>query len=1082
MVDRQRVVEVYARLADGGGWSCGSGYAVGGALVLTSGHVVGVAPAEILVRRLPEDRWVPCEVVWRGSADGALLRGQLPGPASPVPWGRLTTGRAGTRCEAVGFPEVLAAPDRARHEEHLSGRINPLTRASAGLHDVAVDSAPAQVSRDRSPWAGMSGAAVFCGELLVGVVGWDTAGFGSRRVTVCPVTALAADPAFRTAVERATGRAWEVGSAELHGLFTRPARITGPASLLRADAETVPFTGRAALLDQLREWCLDGAGFGVRLLVGVGGQGKTRVAQELAARMRRAGWVAGLVADAPPEPAVLAALAGSTGPVLLVVDCAETRAEQLRALVEALPGVNGPAVRVLLVARAAGEWRLSLAADCPDLADLATAPVDDLPPLAETAEETAGLWRSAVDHLAARLPDVAGYPGTDWPRLSAQVPPPPPTGSATVLGYHMDALVRLLQAADPLPGTTIEDVLLLHERRYWTRAAAAHGIVYGPQTLAHAVAAATTWSARDLDEALTTLRALPELADQPAERLTETARWLHDLYPPDGGYWGPLRPDRLAEHLAATTTDTDWLSPTAAAASATQAHHALTVLARAALHHPGLGATIGDLITRYPARLAPAAVAVATETEDPAPLTAAVDAATAGPDLELLNLVMGAIPTHTLLHRERAADLATRIVAAHRPPAAADPDAHLPDLAWSLIVLSARLAALGRHDEGLAAGREAVRTYRQVCETHPDDEADLATSLNNLSVLLGDLGHHEESLAAAEEAVTTYRRLARANPDAYLPDVAMGLGNLASQLGMLGRLEESLSAGQEVLAIYRKLADQLPGLAGSLSNLSIHLYALGRHEEGLAASQQAVAVFRQLAATRPDAHLPDLATSLNNHSNRLGTLRRHDEGLVAGEEAVAIRRQLAAAHPGAHLPGLALSLSNLSLRLGSLRRHVESLAAAEEAVAIQRQLAAAHLPDLATSLNNLSLPLGALGRHEEGLAANQEAVTIQRRLADTRPGTHIPALAISLSNLSLGLGTLDRHEEGLAVAEEAVAIHRSLVEAHPGAYLDELSTSLKSLSYRLRDLGRSEESIAATYEAVALRLGWPIPAPTDPDW
>src|SRR5262249_41172981 len=157
-----------------------------------------------------------------------------------------------------------------------------------------------RVVASESPWAGMSGAAVFCGPLLLGGVGWDTAGFDSHRVTVTPVSALAADPEFGRLGAHATGRGCVVEAAELHPWLARPARIGSVASLLRADAEVVPFTGREQILADLRAWCAGSRGFGVRVLVGAGGQGKTRLARELTARMRATGWVAGVVADAAP--------------------------------------------------------------------------------------------------------------------------------------------------------------------------------------------------------------------------------------------------------------------------------------------------------------------------------------------------------------------------------------------------------------------------------------------------------------------------------------------------------------------------------------------------------------------------------------------------------------------------------------------------------------------------------------------------------------------------------------------------------------------------------------------------------------
>ena len=54
-----------------------------------------------------------------------------------------------------------------------------------------------------------------------------------------------------------------------------------PSSLLCGDYEVVPFTGRAAELDQLTAWCEQDKRVGVALLSGPGGQGKTRLAREL---------------------------------------------------------------------------------------------------------------------------------------------------------------------------------------------------------------------------------------------------------------------------------------------------------------------------------------------------------------------------------------------------------------------------------------------------------------------------------------------------------------------------------------------------------------------------------------------------------------------------------------------------------------------------------------------------------------------------------------------------------------------------------------------------------------------------------
>ena len=84
-------------------------------------------------------------------------------------------------------------------------------------------------------------------------------------------------------------------------------------------------------------------------------------------------------------------------------------------------------------------------------------------------------------------------------------------------------------------------------------------------------------------------------------------------------------------------------------------------------------------------------------------------------------------------------------------------------------------------------------------------------SLSNLAVYLGDLGRREDALAAGEEAVAIYRELAAARPDAFLwPDLARSLTNLAVYLGGLGRREDALAAIREAAGIYQELAAARP--------------------------------------------------------------------------------------------------------------------------------------------------------------------------------------------------------------------------------------------------------------------------------
>src|SRR5687767_13149207 len=64
-----------------------------------------------------------------------------------------------------------------------------------------------------------------------------------------------------------------------------------PSRLLNARHRVVSFTGRRTELAEYRQWLTEPASIGVRWLYGPGGQGKTRLADEVAARAEQDGWL-----------------------------------------------------------------------------------------------------------------------------------------------------------------------------------------------------------------------------------------------------------------------------------------------------------------------------------------------------------------------------------------------------------------------------------------------------------------------------------------------------------------------------------------------------------------------------------------------------------------------------------------------------------------------------------------------------------------------------------------------------------------------------------------------------------------------
>jgi tetratricopeptide (TPR) repeat protein len=777
----------------------------------------------------------------------------------------------------------------------------------------------------------------------------------------------------------------------------------GPSGLLVARREVVPFIGREEDRARLEAWLEGDAVSAAHLVTGRGGQGKTRLALQVARDAQDRDWVVlsarhrfdgGTLVQAARGGADAESLhLDRCAGVLLLVDYADRwpRADLLQLLEDPRLHTASGQVRVLLLARS-GQFWVSVG----DL--LRTVGMETsqalLQPLPESLAEREAVFSAAVRAFA--MPERVAAGGVEAGRV---IRPASLAGEAfaLMLSLQMAALVAVLAAADGLPTTRAQRLvddpaqasrhLIRREVRHWVR-------MRDPDVL-EPVSCSTAVMARAVFVATLTRGLVDRDAADLLDRLQggdragmgATTRTILDdhrrCYPPADPAHSlePLLPDRLGEDFLAAMLpgapddrqDADSLAELADPVAADLLVRLLRLPASEPDPGSGAGSEKGEdtapvrhLLTR-PVLTTLVETArrwnhVATGHLIPM-LAEAPDLALAGGGSTLARLCdVGGIETvlprvgdaankmtGVGFHLEfdpGAALVAERLVAAAR---VGDDDS---DLAIKLDAYSSRLARLGRWEEALFASEEAVTIFRALADADPEVSLpDLAMSLNNLSNRLSDLGRPEEALVPIEEAVTAYRALADADPDAFLPDLATSLINLAASLAGLGWREQALPPSEEAVTTIRALADARPeaflsNLASSLDNLSLRLGELGRRpEEALAASEEAVTIFRALADARPEVFLPDLGASLNNLSNRLGDLGRREEALAAIEEVVTAFRALADARPEVFLPELATSLNNLAGRLSILGRWGEALAAMEEAITTYQDLADAR-PDV----------------------------------------------------------------------------------------------------------------------------------------
>lgn len=1145
-MDRSRVVGV--RASDGGP---GSGYLVGPDLVLTSAHVVGPAGAEVSLFFPGRDVDFGARVVWRGTPggrdDAALVRadpdGWSPPTGRPVRWGHLVTDTQSAPCRTWGLPEAVQQ-DHYRDTAQPTGRINPGDRMIGNRYVMSLDD-PLDTPPDatESPWGGLSGAALFSGDLLVGVIAAHPAERRRNQLEAVPAWFLMRDKAFRTVLDAHLGpppgrfRGWSErlaavewqGFADRGDLAAAGARPTrSPAALLLARRALVPFRGRTELLPQLTAWARQ-PGFDAVVVHGPGGQGKTRLAHHLGSALEADGhvvvWPAGRA-----RPEELETLKDSARPLLVVVDYAETRVEQLAALLDAAAArVTEKPFKLLLLARTAGAWWDDLVGSSQTAeALLEQARTEPLPVLEDTEDGRRAAYREAVDALARALPAVPGQEGHDWPAIAAGLPDPEGThlGDGVALTLHMTALADLLDTADPpeqdllaAPGSgpgpapvssreeadAVEDRLLRHEARYWKGAAVANGLMgraeatLGP-ALTDTLTAAFLLGAHDRVEAASLLGDVPSLL-----RTDSAARWLAELYPAESADlpWGTLQPDRLAERYVGRrlAADPGLADRLLAHHTDRQAEQLVTVYARAAAHPVFAGALDAGLTAlcgRRHRALALPAMRVAGRTERPAPLVNALDELVDRPDLDDDTLVTLCVlaPEGSDVLAPWAARISLRLVRQYQRDAAE-------------ITVPARgdVRKDPAGDDGTSGGGPSL-IARSVVEAEPDADAEAVVvrmptnllgylmALNALSRRLDLAGRTAESREVGAEALafgySVFNALGGSDADGEFPPSQAPVADLLSEFAVTmevealrcaadDRYDEALTVAEGSAWLLRRLRDSaLETLHPTSERLAHALGALGHIRalnDQVTEAREAVAEANAILRTLVDPAVPATIAALAGNMCQEAVLvfrdGDQDTAVLLAKEAVALQRD-AVTTGGRDRYGsmLLTALSTLADLLHDAVRRQEEHAVRAEAVALARALVkvlpAVHTPRLADELMSQAVVRNEEGDHDEAFAAWEEAVDLLRGAYAHDPRRYRAQLALGLLRQGRGLVDTGFGHEAYEVLGEAVRLYRELARQAPRRFRLTLLESTGALARACLLIGEDDEGLRWTRRTIAL--------------
>ncbi|MGB8201727.1 MAG: trypsin-like peptidase domain-containing protein [Pseudonocardiaceae bacterium] len=274
-ISRARVAELIVTHA--WGRHRGSGYLVTAEAVLTAAHVVEGA-LSVEVRFAPDlpGEWSTVAVSWWADSDVDLAVVSIsPQPGdqsvSQVRFGRIGDRAAVLAVQAVGFPRwkmrtydgtiPVTGDGRLRYRDahHAVGSVAVLSNWREGTLEVVVAPAcAADPAVEASPWEGMSGAALWVGDRIVGVVSKHHPGDGLARLAATRIDiALDRLDAAQKSALRALLPLLPEHSEQLPDVLPAPHRqlVTTAYHAQLSDIAPEQLLGREAELDELVTFC-----------------------------------------------------------------------------------------------------------------------------------------------------------------------------------------------------------------------------------------------------------------------------------------------------------------------------------------------------------------------------------------------------------------------------------------------------------------------------------------------------------------------------------------------------------------------------------------------------------------------------------------------------------------------------------------------------------------------------------------------------------------------------------------------------------------------------------------------------------
>lgn len=359
----------------------GTGYRIGGRLLLTAAHLFPEgpgSPCRVRSRSASgEIEWeINAQVVWKAfEGDAALVK--LPEKVEGIPaavLGRIPSGTGATRVhyDMYGWPKwsqtIYPGSRPKAGGRHIPGEIFLADRSPEGYLVLEPEREPGvpMPGEKGSQWEGISGAAVVCDGLVVAVQHSHQRPNRPASLEAEPLSNFFKDESFRRLLAE---HGISLSFPEVQTL--KPIRGPEPPleltripisarNLFNFRTQAIPLIGRSTELSKLHGFLNADLPFVWWLLTGKAGSGKSRLAFELCIQVEHDWRVGFLPSDHGFEhwrdwrP---------SRPTLVVIDHALARAKEVHRIIESLydrkESLSYP-VRLLLLERSGGSWLRNL--------------------------------------------------------------------------------------------------------------------------------------------------------------------------------------------------------------------------------------------------------------------------------------------------------------------------------------------------------------------------------------------------------------------------------------------------------------------------------------------------------------------------------------------------------------------------------------------------------------------------------------------------------------------------------------------------------------------------------------------------